>query len=226
MTSNTTVLLDSKFSKSEAYRYLRAYVEISLTKEEKFVLITSSNQKEGTSTVAVNLAIALANHYPRVLLIDGNLKKPSIHNFFDLENKNGFVHFIKEVEMNDQHLETLIQVYKNESMLNPISIMTVGQYSQNVEEYISTQVLMNLFSKLDDKFDLVLIDCPSPIYYPESVPLAQASDATILCVSERVTKVSEAEETVKLLRRSGVNILGVVFTNTRKKSNSILRVKI
>lgn len=194
---------------TEDYRKLSENIStLKLTKSIKTIAVSSSVHGEGCSTVAVNLAITLAKKgVSNILLIDGNLRKPSLHEFFRLEKEKGLTEVIRE-EID------LAEVLK-ESPVSNLLLMTSGDIEIDPNQIFSSRRFQEFVTTIGNQFELVLFDSPPINLYPDSAILSPLLDNVLMVIqAERVIyeKIQKAKEKIE---SSGGRILGAVLNRRR-----------
>jgi capsular exopolysaccharide synthesis family protein len=197
---------------SEAFRALRTRIQFSRINTEslKSILITSSAPQEGKTTIAVNLAGSFATSKKKVLLIDCDLRKPSVHKLFNRDKVPGLIDYLIGNAKLD---EVLIK-----SEIPNLSIILSGTIPPNPAEMLDSQEMRNFLKKLRDQFDLIIIDSPPVIAVTDSEILTSMVDGTILVVSSENTEIEMMEKSVDLIRRENTQFLGTVLNNFSYKS--------
>jgi tyrosine-protein kinase Etk/Wzc len=197
---------------SEAFRALRTRIQFSRINTEslKSILITSSAPQEGKTTIAVNLAGSFATSKKNVLLIDCDLRKPSVHKLFNRDKVPCLIDYLVGGAKLD---EVLIK-----SEIPNLSIILSGTIPPNPAEMLDSQEMRNFLKKLRDQFDLIIIDSPPVIAVTDSEILTSMVDGTILIVSSENTEIEMMERSVELIRRENTQFLGTVLNNFSYKS--------
>jgi tyrosine-protein kinase Etk/Wzc len=197
---------------SEAFRALRTRIQFSRINTEslKTILITSSAPQEGKTTVAVNLAGSFAHSKKKVLLIDCDLRKPSVHKLFDKDKVPGLIDYLVGGAKLD---EILIK-----SEIPNLSFILSGTIPPNPAEMLDSQEMRSFLKKLRDQFDLIILDSPPIIAVTDSEILTSMVDGTILIVSSENTEIEMMERSVELIRRENTQFLGTVLNNFSYKS--------
>lgn len=197
---------------SEAYRTLRTNIQYSsFDKEIKVIVITSAEAAEGKSTVSGNLALSFAQNEKKVIIVDCDLRKPSVHKNFKLSNLAG----LSEVLIGKAKLEEVIQS-RNENL----DILTSGKIPPNPSEMLSSTAMTNLIEKLREKYDIVILDSAPLQAVTDAQVLSTKADGTILVVRAQRTNREVVLEAKNLLTKVGANIIGTVLhavENTRGK---------
>lgn len=197
---------------SEAYRTLRTNIQYSsFDKTIKTIVITSAEAAEGKSTVSGNLALSFAQNEKRVIIVDCDLRKPSVHKNFKLSNLSG----LSEVLIGKENLDNVIQS-RNENL----DILTSGKIPPNPSEMLSSTAMTNLIQKLGEKYDIVILDSAPLQAVTDAQILSTKADGTILVVRAQRTSRESVIDAKNLLTKVGANILGTVLhavENTRGK---------
>ncbi|NMF04823.1 CpsD/CapB family tyrosine-protein kinase [Clostridium beijerinckii] len=197
---------------SEAYRTLRTNIQYSsFDKTIKTIVITSAEAAEGKSTVSGNLALSFAQNEKKVIIVDCDLRKPSVHKNFKLSNLSG----LSEVLIGKEDLDKVIQS-RNENL----DILTSGKIPPNPSEMLSSTAMTNLIQKLGEKYDIVILDSAPLQAVTDAQILSTKADGTILVVRAQRTSRESVIDAKNLLTKVGANILGTVLhavENTRGK---------
>jgi capsular exopolysaccharide synthesis family protein len=197
---------------AEAYRTLRTNIQYSsFDKEIRTIAVTSSEMAEGKSTVAGNIAISFAQSEKKVILVDCDLRKPSVHKNFKTSNLVG----VSEVLLGKVTLEEAVQ--KRDDNFN---YLTSGKIPPNPSEMLASSAMTNLIEKLKDEYDLIVLDTAPLRAVTDAQILSTKVDGTILVVRAGRTKKDAVIEAKNLLDKVGANVIGTVLNaieNTRGK---------
>ena len=196
--------LDPKSPVSEAYRTLRTNLQFSkIDRSVKTMLVTSSGPKEGKSTTSANLAIAIAQSGKKVVLIDGDLRRPVVHSIFGIEKEDGLTNYL----MNDINYEKMIK----KSIMDNLSIIPSGILPPNPSELLSSNKMEELIERLKQNFDSVIFDTPPIIAVTDAAILSTKVDGTILVVSAGQTNYDAVVRAKSLLDNVNAHILGALL---------------
>ena len=191
---------------AEAYRTLRTNIQYSsFDKEIRSIVVTSSEPGEGKSTVTGNLALSFAQDEKSVILIDCDLRRPTVHKNFKLSNEAG----LSEVIVGKAKLEDAIQPY-NENL----HVITSGKIPPNPAEMLSSNVMTNLIKALKEKYDMVILDSAPLQAVTDAQILSTKVDGTVFVVRAERTKTDSVKESKSLLDQVGANIVGTVLHAT------------
>ena len=183
---------DPKSIAAESYRTLRTNIQYSsFDKEYRTIMVTSSEPGEGKSTIAGNLAVSFAQDGKRVLLIDCDLRKPSLHKKFKISNLIG----LSDVLIGKEDLKTALHRY-NENLV----VLTSGKIPPNPSEMLSSKTMSMLLEELKGVFDCVILDTPPVQAVTDSQILSTKADGTILVIRAERTKRDSVKNALGLLK--------------------------
>ncbi len=196
---------DPKSPVAEAYRTLRSNVRFAaLGKPLKVLLVTSSVAKEGKTSTATNLAVAMAQSGQRVLLVDADLRNPRLNRVFKVKREPG----LSDVLIGRASLSE--SVYEVSDIPN-LYLLPCGPIPPNPAELLSSQALQNLLETLKQEYDLVILDSAPLLPVSDSVELGKLADGVILVVRAGVTERDFLEEVKRILENARLRVLGVVL---------------
>ena len=197
---------------AEAYRTLRTNIQYSsFDKEIKTIAITSAEIAEGKSTVAGNIALSFAQGEKKVILVDCDLRKPSVHKNFKASNLVG----VSEVLLGKTTLEKAVQK-RNDNFY----FLTSGKIPPNPSEMLASSAMTKLIEKLKEEYDITVLDTAPLKAVTDAQILSTKVDGTILVVRAAKTKKDVVLEAKNLLDKVVANIIGTVLhavENTRGK---------
>jgi capsular exopolysaccharide synthesis family protein len=204
------------FQYGEAYKSLRTNLQfLSLDKTIKKILVTSSIPGEGKTTVAINLAISLAQLGHKVLLIDCDLRKPYIHKYLRMSGlKNGVTTALNE----KNPLENCITHFTDLG----IYVMPCGPIPPNPAEILSSNLMLELVTKLEKQFDFIVFDTPPVSVVSDAAIISKFIDGVAFVLRQHYTTSESALMAKKSLENVGANILGCIFNgyDIRKTNKS------
>lgn len=196
---------------TESYRGLRTSLEyISVDKELKVIVVTSSSPGEGKSTISSNLAFILSQMEKKVLIIDADLRKSKIHRIFKIHNDSG----LTDILIGKKRIKESIQ--KVDENLDAI---TSGEKTPNPAEMLSSKAMEELLDILRKKYDYIIIDTPPIRNINDGVVLAAKADGAILVVRSGQTKEQDIIKGYRELEKVKANVLGTVLNAAEKKKD-------
>ncbi len=206
--ADTIALLNHEEPKSavaEAYRSFRTALSFSTaTGAPKVLHFTSASAGEGKTTSAVSAAIAFTQTGKQVLLLDCDLRNPSLHKELNLSNEVGLTNYLA----GDHTPAQIVQ----RTQVKGLWTITTGPIPPNPAELISGGKMLDLLDQGEERFDMVIVDSPPVLGLADSLILANMSRTTVLVVDSGVTRRGAVEGALKRLRGAQANILGAVLT--------------
>ncbi len=194
---------------AEEYKKLKSMV-IRLTKGQPFrntLVVTSAVGSEGKSITALNLATTLAQEYDHtVLLVDADLRKPSVHQFLGIQPKVGLVHCLNERAPLEQALV--------KTGIGKLVVLPAGGVVSDPVELLSSNRMQQIIAELKERYPerYVIIDTPPVLPFAEAQVLASRADGVIFVVREGCAKTDQIREAIETVK--GSNLLGVVYNDS------------
>lgn len=205
------VLKEPRSAFTENYKALRTSLLLSSTDgAPRRILVTSPGTGEGKTTTAVNLALVLAQSEKRVLLIDGDLRKPRLHKIFDIGNKKGLSTYLAGSSGGD---------ILGKGSLPRLAVIPSGPIPPNPSELLTSSRMETLLSTLGEEFDIIICDSPPLLSVADSRILSRYFDATMLVVLGGKTTYEIARRSLKLLTDVKARTLGLVINALDVKKN-------
>lgn len=198
---------------AEAFRRLRTNLQfLAVDNPPRVIVVTSSVPSEGKSTTALNLALALAEADHKVVLVDGDLRRPSLHNYLNALGQVGFSSVLSGGA-------TLAQVLQ-ETTFGNLTFLGAGTAPPNPSELLGSQAAQKVLSDLREQFDYVIVDSAPLLAVTDSAILATKTDGAIIVCHVGATKRDELSNAVGSLEDVGATLLGAIFSMapTRGKS--------
>lgn len=196
---------------SEHYRTVRTNIEFSSVDEEIHTLmVTSSGPSEGKSMTTANLAVVYAQQGKKVLLIDADLRKPTVHYTFRVDNLRG----LSTVLVNEMSLEEVVNV----SSVDNLDIVTSGPIPPNPSELLGSKRMQQLIQEAKTLYDIVLFDTPPVLVVTDAQILANFVDGSILVVRSKQTEYEAAIKAKESLETAQSKLLGAIL-NDREKTD-------
>jgi capsular exopolysaccharide synthesis family protein len=204
---------DPRSAFAEAYRSVRTALQfVSSEGLPNTLLITSSSMSEGKSTTALTLAINIAQTGKKVLLIDADLRKPSLHKTLGLSNARGLTNCLT----GEAKPAEVVQP----TMVPKLFAILTGPLPPNPAELLAGPRMMSLLSLATEKFDLVMIDGPPVLGLADALILGNLIDGTLLVVEAGSTRIGNAQGAVKRLNHARTRLLGGILTKFDARSGS------
>ena len=173
-TAAMITLEDSRSPMAESYRHLRTSLLFSSAgRPPQTILVTSSQPSEGKTTTAINTAITLAQSDADVVIVDCDLRRPRIHNYFGLENTQGLTNYLS----GERDTENLMKTYAE---LPRLKVITSGPIPPNPAELLSSNEMKNLLQFLRGRFKHVIVDSPPAISFTDAAILSTLVDGVVL----------------------------------------------
>ncbi len=194
---------------AEAYRTLRTNIQYSsFDKKVKSIVVTSAEPGEGKSTTCSNLAIAFAQNGERVVLIDCDLRKPSMHRIFKISNIEG----LSDILIGKEKFENIVK-----KDIENLYLIPAGKIPPNPAEMLGSKNMEKLLEKLKEEFDIIILDTAPLQAVTDAQILSTKVDATILVVKSNVTNKDSLLQAKSLLEKVGANIIGTILNGVEEK---------
>jgi capsular exopolysaccharide synthesis family protein len=188
----------------EQFRMIQANIKFAMAEQKsQTFLITSPSNGEGKTTTVVNLAVSMAQQKAKVLLIDANLRKPTLHTFFNTSNSNG----LTDVLIGKISFEEAI--YHTE--IGRLDLLSSGLVSYNPVELLGSQMMQELLKRAIKFYDIILIDSHGVLEVTDTKLLANQCDGVVLVIKSGKTKLEKAVEAKKVLEFAKAKLVGVVL---------------
>jgi capsular exopolysaccharide synthesis family protein len=189
---------------AEAYRSLRSNIEFSRSENPLHViLVTSLEAKDGKTTVAINLALSLVQTGKQVILVDADLRRPSIHRYLDLPEREG----LRDVLEDSTRLDSALYRWKDTDLL----ILSNGTPTDDLpDRLLSPSQIETFLYDLRRKADVIVIDS-SPLIVSDAISLAARADGVLIVVRPGHTNKDLIKNMLDKVERAGANIVGVVL---------------
>jgi capsular exopolysaccharide synthesis family protein len=198
--------LETRSSAAEAYRALRTSVLLSSAgRPPKTILVTSSQPGEGKTTTCINTAISLAQLGASVLLIDCDLRKPTVHKVFGVDHVRGLSTYLSR----DVAIDELI----HKLPIKNLSFVPCGPIPPNPAELISSERMKNLLAEMTQRYDHVLVDSPPLMNVTDPVILSRMVEGVMLVVHGGKSSRDLVRRSRQELLGVGAKIFGVVLNN-------------
>ena len=197
---------------AEAYRSLRSNIEYSSFDDEyRVIVVTSSVPGEGKSTTSGNLAIALAQSGNSVLLVDCDMRKPSIHKKFKISNAAGTA----ELLLRKRLFEEVANKY-NENL----TIITAGKIPPNPSEMLASRAMTAFIEEMKKEFKYIILDTPPLQAVTDAQVLSTKADGVLLVIRAGSTKREMVLNSVDLIKKVQGKVIGTVLNGVENKKNN------
>ena len=218
MSTDLVINVNPKSAFSEAIKTIRTNLSFStIDKELKVLLITSPQSGDGKSFITANLAVAYAQENKKVLIIDCDLRKGRQHEIFEVMNltSGGYSNLILNYK-DDLKLKKYIINTTNKN----IDLLPTGPTPPNPVELLASENNSNFLNQIKDKYDIILLDCPPVLGLSDTMIMTKYSDANIVVVSNKKTKIESLDKTKKVFAQANAKITGIVINKASTKDNS------
>lgn len=198
------------FAVSEAYKNIRTnLVSILARQGNKVIAVSSPDASEGKSTTAINTAISLSQLNKKVILIDADAHRPSLHSKLRLDNKNGLMDVINGIT----DIDCTVTKYNTY-----LDLLTVGNIPQNPTEVFDSVGFDGFLTAAKEKYDYVIIDTPPVNLLSDASIISQKCDGLVLVVRAGITTHSMLKRTLSALKMLDINIIGIILNGTGNTS--------
>jgi non-specific protein-tyrosine kinase len=204
-----TTVVEPRSPISEAYRTLRTNLDFaSLDQALKTLVVTSARVGEGKSTTLANLAVVSAQAGRRVVLVDADLRRPTLHQIFGLENEVG----LTTVMMNEAaSASSALQ----ETEIEGLSVLPSGPLPPNPADLMGSRRMEDVIAALSEQADQVFFDTPPIVAVTDAAVLATKVDGVLLVISAGKTRREYARTAVQRLEQINARLVGAVLTNVQ-----------
>lgn len=210
---------NSEFFTVEAYKLARTNISLSLIKQGcKKIVFTSSMAAEGKTTTACNIAAAFSMQLnTKTLIIDCDLRKPSVGKFFGVKNNPGLTNCLSGM----CSLDEIIQVVPNTNL----SVVCSGIIPPNPSELLASKAFDAVLEELSQKFDYIIIDTPPINIVSDVLHIVEKADGVVVVAYEERSNYVELDRAVDTLKRCGAKILGFILNGSRIREKKYRAIK-
>ncbi|WP_234028533.1 CpsD/CapB family tyrosine-protein kinase [Lentibacillus sp. Marseille-P4043] len=189
---------------SDQFREIRANINfLTETKKNRLFIITSPDKGEGKSTVTANLAVSMAQQNERILLIDANLREPTMHDIFKIPNNVGLTNILS----GNASMESAIQ----RTWISNLELLTSGTTLTNPAEVLGNTRIADLLNTTANTYDKVLIDSPPVLTSTETRVLANHCDGVVMVLNRGKTALENTVESRRVLELARAKIVGAIM---------------
>ncbi|MCC2744912.1 CpsD/CapB family tyrosine-protein kinase [Leuconostoc lactis] len=206
---------EPKNSVSEQFRTIRTNIEFaSVAKGNvKTLLVSSPLPSEGKSTITANLAVAYAQQGKKVLLVDTDLRRPTVAVTFGITDNHGLTNYLADV---NSEARSIIR----HTRLETLDVVTAGPVPPNPAELLASSRMTKLIAELREHYDMVIFDVPPFLMVTDAQVLMSKMDGVAVVVSGRQTTKGALQRTVDMLKLADAPMLGFIFNDRNRKKNS------
>jgi capsular exopolysaccharide synthesis family protein len=198
---------------SEQYKTIRTNINFSSVDQEmRSIMVTSSGPGEGKSTTAANMAVVFAQQGKNVLLVDADMRKPTAHYTFNVQNTFGLTTVLTRQK-------TLREVI-HQTEVDHLDLLTCGPVPPNPAELLSSRSMEEFLVDVYADYDMVIFDTPPILAVTDAQVLANQCHGTILVVSSGTTEVESGQKAKELLQTAKGKLLGVILNNREIKDTN------
>ncbi|KPL85355.1 CpsD/CapB family tyrosine-protein kinase [Herpetosiphon geysericola] len=206
MALDLITLRDPRAAAAEAYRTLRTNIQFSsIERKLHTILVTSSVPDEDKSVALANLAVTFAQAEQRVIVLDCDLRRPSLHSLFGVSNDRGLSQAMSQ--------NSDLPLLKTE--IDGLQLLPAGATPPSPADLLSSKRFDSMLRDLKQQADIVLIDAPPVLAASDAALLATKVDGVVLVTRAGKTRRDSAREAVALLQRVNAHLVGVVLTNAK-----------
>lgn len=207
--SSLMVAMNPESPISEVYRLLRTKIHFASKDQElKTIMITSTQAGEGKTTTICNLAVTYAQEGKRVLLIDADMRKPSLHRLFSQPNHQG----LSTLLTGNTNVQDSIQ----ETFVSRLSLLSSGPVPSNPAELMNSTAFCELLEQLKSQYDIIFIDTPAVLTATDSVIISALSDGVVMLVAAGKVRKENLMKAKEQLNHVNARILGIVIHKEEK----------
>lgn len=199
---------------SEQFRTIRTNIQFAMIDHDlKSLVVTSAGPGSGKSIISANLAATFASEDKRVLLVDADLRKPTVHKTFRVRNNDGLTTLLT-----DRRTQVEDLVYHTNT--KGLYILTSGAIPPNPAELLNSKRMNELMKEIEMSFDLVIYDMPPIIAVTDAQIMASKADGTIFVLPKGQATKEEVLKSKELLEMVSANVLGAIFNRVEKANDS------
>ena len=188
---------------AELYRKISANIQFAnIDGNIKTIMITSSLQSEGKTTNICNIASVMTDLNKKILLIDLDLRKPSVHKYFNISNSIGLTDLLLN---KDDYLEYINNIFPG------LDVITSGKVPSNISEILNSKAIRMILQELSYYYDYIFLDTPPIELVSDPITISTYSDAVILTIAYSETEKEIAKKSIDSLRQVNANIIGTIL---------------
>jgi len=205
---HTTLSEKTPWGVAEAYRYLRTNLIYSIAaSQKKVILVSSAGPGEGKSTTSANIAISLAQASSKVILIDADMRKPTQHKIFGINNKAGLSNIVCGFNTTEEVVHCNVR--------ENLDIITAGVLPPNPAELIQSDMMKSLIKVLSNFYDYIIIDTPPINIITDAILIANENTGIALVCRQKQTTYDELENAINKIKMTKASFMGVIINYVR-----------
>lgn len=206
-------LVDPSSPVAEQYRTIRTNIQFASSADQrlKTLVVTSSGPSEGKSTTSANLAVVFAKSGQKVLLVDADMRKPTVHKTFMLDNQVG----LSTVLSTEANAAGTVQ----KSTIENLFVLTSGPKAPNPSELLGSVKMNQVIDETRKQYDIIIFDMPPVVTVTDAQIMASKADGTLLVVREDWTRKDALHKAKELLTMVKARVLGVVYNGSEQSKD-------
>ena len=195
---------------SEAFKTVRTNIKFSsVDKNLKTLAITSTGKGEGKSTVLANLGVTMAQDNEKVLLVDCDLRRPTVHKRFSVSNMNGLSSVLTQQNTSGEVIQ--------KTEIPGLDVVTSGPKPPNPSEMLGSKSMKDFIDEVSKDYDRVLIDAPPIGIVTDAAILTTMVEGVIFTIAAKEAPIDVAKHAIEQLQTVGANIIGVILNKVETK---------
>lgn len=207
----------AQFAVVESYKMIRTNLLFLLShSNEKTITVSSSVAGEGKSTTAINIAVAFSQLGCRVLLIDADMRKPSVHKKLRISNDKGLSSILVGFSELSESTNNVNQNF---------DVITAGPTPPNPSELMGSEQMSQLLTKLESEYDYIIIDTPPVNIVPDALVVAPKTSGIVFVVQDGITPHEQFKKALSSIEFSKAKMLGVILNGSNLSANKKYRYR-
>ncbi|MCM3568208.1 CpsD/CapB family tyrosine-protein kinase [Neobacillus mesonae] len=188
---------------ADQFQMIHTNINFLVSKKTQTFLVTSPEERDGKSTILANIAVSMTQQKKKVLLIDANLRNPSLHKFFYTSNSTGLTDVLTG-RMSFREVVYHTKIWR-------LDLLPSGAVPKNPVELLGSKMMKELMETLKETYDVILFDSNSLLKLPDTKLLSSISDGVILVVRNGKTKLQKAAEAKEMIEFTKSRLIGVIL---------------